>query len=82
MSKLLFTKVSVEQQEIVVGGAVTTSSVSSVSSVSGLSSLSSLSQFLGPTTLTYITSYLNSAKIPAISPILSQLGTDFSSIGL
>ena len=78
MSKLLFAEVSVEQQEIVVGGvvggAVTTSS---------LSSLSSLSQILGPTTLSYITSYVNSAKIPAsVSPILLQLATNLNSIGL
>lgn len=75
MSKLLFAEVSVEQQEIVVGGvvggAVTTSS------------LSSLSQILGPTTLSYITSYVNSAKIPAsVSPILLQLATNLNSIGL
>jgi len=78
MSKLLFAEVSVEQQEIVVGGvvggAVTTSS---------LSSLSSLSQLLGPKVLSYITSYVNSAKIPAsVSPILSQLETNLSLIGL
>jgi hypothetical protein len=89
MSKLLFTEVLVEQQEIATGGATTTtlfplnlSGISSVSSSPNLANLSTLSKgLLNPNINSLLSSLSSITPTTPLSTVASTIGGDLKNAG-